>query len=237
MIKYLLSLSLAVLCSSCALNDTARLKSAKTCVITTSIPDEADFHRLGFTTFGNRHERSTIPGLRKMTEEVLREEIGRFYQIKAVVQAPPPGKEYNAAMASVRAKHQADLEIQVYPHGYHPYGIPAYLEADGFGLYTGGSAGGGTAVSYTGLRVLDGTTGKEVASPLGQNDYGIVPDADTFAKERMKRPSQRPFTLTEKSDGVGHASLSPGDRARLLGTYRELFREKVRNDLWRMELR
>jgi len=243
--RYLFLILCALAFPSCALNDTARLKASKTCVIATAITGEADFHSLGFTAFGNKHDRSRIPGLKAMTEQILREELGRFYQIKAVVEVPNLGdlsiskrkSAYDAALADSRARHKADLEIYVYPYGYHPYGIPRHLEAEGFGFYSGGMAGSGTAVSYNGLSILDGATGDEVASPTSENDYGYIPDADTFAKERYERPGSRPVRLPGKWSGGGWSSMTPAQQAQLMQTFRELYRAKVRNDLWRMELR
>jgi hypothetical protein len=230
---------------SCALNDTAKLKASKTCVIATSITDEADFHSLGFTTFGNKHVRSRVPGLKSMTEQILREELGRFYQVKAVVVTPDLGDHsiskrksvYDAAMADSRARHNADLEIHVYSYGFHPYGIPSHLEAEGFGFYSGGASGSGTAVSYNGMTILDGDTGAQVASPTSENDYGFIPDADTFAKERYERPGTGRLRLEGTLSGTGWDSMTPAQQAQLMKTFRELYRAKVRNDLWRMELR
>lgn len=236
---------MALVFSNCALNDTAKLKASKTCVIATSIGDEADFHSLGFTAFGNKHDRSKVPGLKAMAEQVLREELGRFYQVQAVVQVPDPGSlsfsrkksGYDAAMAASRARHSADLEIYVYPYGYHPYGIPRHLEADGFGYYSGGITGGGTVVCYMGMTIRDGVSGADVASPASGNDYGIIPDADTFAKERYQSFSARPLPLAGKWSGGGYDSMTPAQRGQLMRAFRELYRNKVRNDLWRMELR
>lgn len=243
--RYLLLILCALAFPSCALNDTAKLKASKTCVIATAITDEADLHSLGFTAFGNQHTHSRIPGLKAMAERILREEIGRFYQVKAVVEVPRPGSlsiskrksAYDAAMADSRARHKADLEVHAYPYGFHPYGIPRHLEAEGFGFYGRGSTGNGTAVCYTGLVVLDGVSGAEVASPTSENDYGLIPDADTFAKERLERPGTRPVRLAGKWSGGGWDSLSTAQQSQLMEVFRELYRAKVRNDLWRMKLR
>ena len=106
----------------------------------------------------------------------------------------------------------------------------------GFGFYSGGASGSGTVVCYQGLVVRDGATGKDVASPMGENDLGIVPDADTFARERYKHISARKLDLGKISSG-GAGALSPAQKQTFLEVCRELYRDKVRNELWKMELR
>lgn len=233
--KTLLALFFAAISTSCVMNDTAKLKASKTCVIATAITDQADIHSIGITTFNNKQERTTIPGLKKMTEDVLRQELSRFYQVKAVVNVPHPNpaKGYTAAMAASRAQNKADLEVCVYPYGATPVGIPRHLEAEGFGFYSGGASGSGTVVCYQGLVIRDGVTGKDVASPMGENDLGIVPDGDTFSRERYKHVSARKLDLGSISAGA----LSPEQKQKFLQACRELYREKVRNELWKMELR
>jgi len=242
--RSLLLLFLALLFSNCALNDTAKLKSSRSCVIAMGLRDEADFHALGFTAFGNRHDKSKVPGLKAMAEQVLREELGRFYQVKAVVPAPDPGSvgisrrkaTYDSAMADSRARHRADLEFHVYTHEYHPYGVPRHLSSDGFGYYGGGPAGG-TVVCYTGLVVTDAITGAEVATSFGENDLGILPDADTFAKERYRNPSTAPVRIGGSWSGGGWEAMTTEQRGQLMRAFQSLFRDKVRHELWKMELR
>jgi hypothetical protein len=244
MTRHLLLLALTLVSSNCALNDTAKLKASKTCVIAMELKDEADFHSLGFTAFGNRHDRSKVPGLKAMAEQVLREELGRYYQVKAVVPVPDLGSvgisrrkaAYDSAMADSRARHRADLEFHAYGHEYHPYGIPRHLTSDGFGYYAGGLPGS-MVVAYTGLVVTDGITGGAVASSFGENDFGILPDGDTFAKERYRNPSSAPVRLSGSWSGGGWAAMTPEQRGQLMRAFRDLYRDKVRNQLWKMKLR
>lgn len=236
--KKLLALFVAVISTSCVMNDTAKLKAAKTCVIATAVTDQVDIHSLGFTTFNNKHERVTIPGLKKMTEEVLRQELSRFYQVKAVVSVPDPNprKGYHGAMAASRAQHKADLEVCVYPFSYYPATLPRHLTSEGFGYYSLGRDQGLVAC-YQGLAVRDGATGAEVASPSGENDLGIVPDGDTFSRERYKQTSTRELDNLGQLWGGNYEALGPMQKQKLLQAFRDLYREKVRNDLWKMELR
>lgn len=220
------------------MNDTARLKTAKTCVIVSDIQAQITFFRGDLGEVVNGGNVSQVPEVKRMTDRVLKEEIARHYQVKETLSLSAGTKKSDSSAAIAAAKRNgADLIVDVRTWSSAPPGTFRGMDSDGFGYYGGFAQGKGTIVCHVGLDINDPATGKMVASPHGENDLGLMVDADTFSKERHADRTRNQVLLSGGWKGKSYSEMNAQQKQELMTGLEKLFRAKVKNDLWKMELR
>ena len=149
-LSYSFALLSCLLLSQCTTIDPAKKDTIKKVVVACNVGNEITRYKVGFTAFGNDQlEPIRDSRIRSGVNRILREEIQNKFPTIVFIQEEPPQESQNILAATdyrswareVARKYQADAVLLVSGWYYYPYGSPAYLKAQGMGVWHLGKVG------------------------------------------------------------------------------------------------